>query len=220
MAKAAWAILMILVPRWAAAQEEIVATEVGAESAREAVGTGADGSEAIAAIVRGLYVEARLGGGLMLKSASLADSVINEHRLSPGASEDLGSGAFVHLTLGYDLNDFFAVQASGGVTLVAGTRGQEPVRDLSMAFVGMGARLAFKLAERLHVLASMGVVYLSADNAIESPKTGVAVLAGSGIEYYVHVRHFSVGIDVSVLAPLSPLRLFVGVGPTIKYTFF
>jgi len=33
------------------------------------------------------------------------------------------------------------------------------------------------------------------------------------------VRHFSVGLDASVLAPLAPLRLLVAVGPQLKYSF-
>jgi hypothetical protein len=40
-----------------------------------------------------------------------------------------------------------------------------------------------------------------------------------GIEYYAHVRHISFGLDLSVQAPLSPVRVFVGLEPYIRYSF-
>ena len=43
--------------------------------------------------------------------------------------------------------------------------------------------------------------------------------AGLGFEYFVHVRHFSVGADVTAFATTVPHRVFVGLVPRMKYTF-
>ena len=135
-------------------------------------------------------------------------------------NEPLGPGTTVQLALGYDLNDILAVEASGGAILVSSTSAKEPVRDLGLAFGGLSVRGAYGLSDRLHFTGSAGAAYVQADNQVEKATTGVAITAGLGVEYYVHVRHFSVGIDLSAFIPTSPMRVFIGVSPHIKYTFF
>ena len=66
---------------------------------------------------------------------------------------------------------------------------------------------------------SGAATFVQADNGVDDAESGAGVLVGTGLEYYVHVRHFSVGIDLTALAPLSPTRVFVALTPRLKYTF-
>jgi hypothetical protein len=207
----------------ASAQEEINATPAGESQppAQSEVAAAAGEPETIEAIVRGLYVEARVGGGYMVATAKLADisDELPQQYPQAGSNEDLGGGTLVHLAAGFDIADMIAVQAVGGATLVGGGGAGGLVRDLSMVFGGAGLRLAFQLDPRLHLLAEANVAYVNASNSVESDKSGVAAVGGVGLEYYVHVRHFSIGVDLTVFAPFSPFRMFVGLAPTVKYTF-
>ncbi len=201
----------------AAAQASGSAVSAPAEEAAAAAPEAVD--PGMLAVVRGFYMEGRVGGGYMLKNAELADLAAYPNAKEHDKTEALGAGALVHLAIGYDITDAFAIQLLGGTTQVSTTR-SDYVRDVSFAFAGLGARGAIDLSDRLDLLLSGGVAYVSADNQVETAKTGIAVLGGVGVEYYVHVRHFSVGVELQVFAPLSPTRVFVSVAPQIKYTFF
>jgi hypothetical protein len=202
-----------LVPARARAQDAAPPPVPEAESAPAAA---APAVQTIEAIVRGLYLEGRIGGGYMLVSADVSAA---QQQLYGVRSEDLGPGAMVQLAVGYDLTQMIAVQAVAGASLISGTRRREPVRDLSLAFGGAGVRLAFDLTERIDLLAAVAVAFVNAANSVEDSKNGVGVLGEVGLEYYVHIRHFSVGIDLSLLAPVGPVRMFLAVSPTLKYTF-
>ena len=170
--------------------------------------------EALRAVVRGLFVEGRIGGGYML----LNDETPNLLQGGAPTSEELGPGVMMALVLGYDITDAVALQLLAGNILASGDRRDRP-RDLGMLYGGAAARLAFALAERVGFLASLGAGFVRASNGIEDPQSGVAILAGVGLEYYVHVRHFSVGLELSALVPTQPWRAFLGLTPMIKYTF-
>lgn len=174
-------------------------------------------AEPLQSVARGLFFEGRVGGGYMV-----ADAKIESDPIFPGVvgkSEGFGPGASVSFALGYDVTPRLALQALGGALLVSGTRTKQHVRDLGVLYGGVGGRLAFDLTDRLDLLTSLGGAFAKSDNAVEEASTGPAVLGGVGLEYYVHVRHFSVGLELTVFAPLSPTRVFVGVSPLIKYTF-
>ncbi len=177
--------------------------------------------EPIASVVRGFYIEAKATGGYTLADQNLEAPVVGPGTPYPtlaGASERLGGVAGLQLNIGYDLTEHVALQAVVGNMFASGRRA-DYVRDLSIAYGGLQARLAFDLTDRLDLLASVGVAYASQDNQVEASEKGAAVLGGIGFEYYVHVRHFSVGLELSALAPLSPSRVFLGLSPMIKYTF-
>jgi hypothetical protein len=198
-----------------AQEEEIDATPAEAPPAGEAPEAAPARPETIKAIVRGLYVGASVGGGYMVLNDDVEPTTAYPQA---SGSEGLGGGSTIRVAIGYDLTDVIALQALGGVILASGSR-DDLVRDLSILLGGAGVRLSFDIRHRLNMVASVGVGYASADNAVEEPETGVAAFGGFGIEYYVHVRHFSVGVDLSVFAPISPMRVFVAVTPQIKYTF-
>lgn len=196
-------VLSVASPLYAAEPE-------GAEAAStEAAAPG----QKLDSVVRGLYIETRVGGGIGLMSQEVPS---NDPAVK--ATEELGAGSFIGFALGYDLTDNLAFQLLGGAALVSGNN-LERVRDLGMFYGGAGLRLAVDLSERLDVVVSGGGAMARTDNGVEAAKTGPAVLATAGFEYYVHVRHFSVGLEVTALVPLSPMRAFVGLGPQIKYTF-
>ena len=183
----------------------------------------------VQAVVRGLYIEGTLGGGYMVNNAKNVidrkpDDKTGFERKNPiysqaPAADSLGTGSTVQMAVGYDLTDFLALQAVGGAFMVSSMSDREPVRDLGMVFGGVGARGGVGLSDRLRVNGSAALAYVSADNHVEAADAGVAVLVGAGLEYYVHVRHFSVGLELSAFVPFSPMRVFIGLAPSIKYTF-
>jgi len=160
------------------------------------------------AVVHGLYIETRFGGGAMLLGRKLEGPL--------EGAESLGGGVLMQLGAGYDVTSVVALQFIGGSTLVSG---KKRLRDLALYYGGVGARVSMALDERLNVVVLAGGAMARVDDAVEPAKTSPAVLATLGIEYYVHVRHFSIGLDASVLAPIGPMRLFLGLGPQLKYTF-
>ena len=200
--------------RSARAAEAAPAVET-AESAAATQG-GEAAAAPLATIVRGLYVEMGVGGGYAVVGATIPTNSTNP--LLAGESEGLGRGGLVSFAVGYDIAEMFAIEAHGGMTLVSSRR-QEWVRDVAIAAGFATARLSFAAGERLRVNMRAGGGYARADNGVDVPEAGPAAFGGLGLEYYVHVRHFSVGLDLSVLAPLSPTRVFVSLAPLLKYTF-
>ncbi len=174
------------------------------------------GPERLEAVVRGLFVQMQVSGGYMVASQKLGPDPTFPG--VEGKSEQLGPGAAMHMALGFDATDMFAIELIGGTALVSGGR-TDRVRDLGMSYGGAALRLAFDTGERLDFVVQAGGAMARADNGVEKPTTGPAVFGALGFEYYVHIRHFSVGLDVTVLAPLDPMRVFVGLGPQLKYTF-
>jgi opacity protein-like surface antigen len=176
--------------------------------------------EQISSIERGLYIEAKATGGYTVSDQKISQeaAVNSAFPGAAGTSEQLGGTAGLQLNVGYDLTNNIAVQAVLGELFASGRR-SDVVRDIAVGYGGLQGRVAIDLTERLDVLFSGGVAFASQSNQVEKAQTGAAVLGGVGIEYYVHVRHFSVGLELSALAPLSPTRVFVGLSPMIKYTF-
>lgn len=172
--------------------------------------------ERLEAIVRGFYVEGKLGGGFMLVNQPVVPDAFNPNATG---DEGYGVGGLVMMTAGYDIIDMVAVQVFGG-TLMSDTRRRDVVRDMSMYYAGAGARLAIDITDRLDYTAQVGAMFVSADDAVRpDPEQGFGVLVSTGLEYYVRVRHFSVGLDVTMILPVQPVRMFLAVTPSFKYTF-
>jgi opacity protein-like surface antigen len=206
---------LVLAPLAAQAQSSSgsASSAVGAREPRQV--------QPIASVVRGFYMEAKATGGYTIADQKLEAPLVGPGTTFPnaaGQSEKLGGTAGLQLNIGYDLTDNVAVQAVVGELFASGRR-PDVVRDLSVAYGGVQARIAFDLTDRLDLIASGGVAYASQSNQVEKAEKGAAVLGGVGLEYSVHVGHFSVGLELSALAQLSPSRVFVGLSPMIKYTF-
>lgn len=168
------------------------------------------------AVVRGIYVDTVLGGGYTVKDAKLSNPP--SYPQLNKKSEGLGAAGLVGVALGYDLNSMFAVQAVTGLALLAGTR-TDRVRDVGLVYFGGGPRLSLGLNERLFAAVSAALAFSRSDNSIEKPESGLAAIASFGLEYFVHIRHFSFGVHATALAPFKPARFVVFLTPNLKYTF-
>ena len=206
-------------PAEAGEAESVQAAPAAAPAVEESVEEPAEGDEPrLQAVVRGFYLEMKGGPGYMVLNPSLPPGVDPNN---PGVTGDeaLGVGGVIALAIGYDIADIFSLQLSGGAFMVDTTR-TDYVRDLGVIWGSLGARIALGLSERLHFLIQAGPMVLGADNAVESSELGFGITAATGLEYYVHVRHFSIGFDVQVYMPITPdVRLFLALGPSLKYTF-
>jgi len=230
----------------ASAKDEVVAAPANAGQAAKSKGGKDAGKEAavaapvsLEAAVRGLFVETRVGGGYMAVNDK---AVPDQYNRSVSGNEQLGAGMLVQFGIGYEINGTFGLQAMAGLTTAA-SRGGNKVRDLSLGYGGAAVRFAASIGERVDFTVALGGGFGRADSGVtqpavtvtvtdaasgatrdvtfaaERPQDGPLALANFGIEYFVHVRHFAVGIDLSVMAPVAPLRVFVGLAPHIKYTF-
>lgn len=171
---------------------------------------------ALDSIVRGFFVEARVGGGYALTSADIPEDPV--FPTLEGQSEELGAGSQIGFHIGYDVTEVIALEAVSGATFIGGRR-DDRVRDLSLFYGGAGVKLSFELERRLRLGLGAAALFVQSDNGVEDSETGAGVLGSAGLEYYVHVRHLSVGFDVTALAPFSPSRIFIGLTPRLKYTF-
>jgi hypothetical protein len=188
-------------------------------TAKEAQGRQVVAAQELRAIVHGFYIEGQVGGGYALVSAKVAPVPDPTYPgLRSGDTEALGAGAVLQVAIGYDLVSKLALELVGGASMITGGR-TDKVRDLALAYAGAAARLALPLSERTNVLVGLGGAYVQADDAVDPKTSGFGVLGRLGVEYYLHVRHFSAGASVQVLAPLSPQRLLVSLTPHLRYTF-
>lgn len=167
-------------------------------------------------IVHGFFMQMRVGGGYMVKGSTIPQD--NAFPTLQGASESFGSGPAVDFALGYEVADTVALQLIGGMTFSGGRR-TDRVRGLAITYGGAGIRLAIPMSERLNLVIAPNIAYASSSTAVEAAMDGLMVVLNGGFEYYVHVRHISVGADLSVQAPFDPLRIFVGILPYIRYAF-
>jgi hypothetical protein len=133
-------------------------------------------------------------------------------------TEKLGVGSGFSAQIGYDLTHWIGVRVNGGLLMVQGGRSDQ-IRDLVVAYGGAELLGMLAVSERLNFRFGIGGMYVFADNLIETPTKGVGVSGRGGIEYFTRLRHFSIGVDLEVLFPLQPVRLFVALVPTLKYTF-
>ncbi len=190
----------------------------------------------IRAIVRGLYVESHAGGGYA------TGRPVTDDRFNTGLRGTEGDGAsvMIGMNFGYDVSDTFSLQLMTSLSLVSSTR-RKKIRDLSIGFAGAAARMAFPLSDRLHMTVLAGAGFASVSNAVDpvakpaeglSPEEldtfyatsstasgGPAIIGGFGLEYFVHVRHFSVGVQLTTLVPVRPFRIAGHLAPFVKYTF-
>ena len=192
--------------------------DAGADaSAADVQPAAASNLEAMDTLIRGFYVEATVRGGYAVADSSL-DDIDDPSFEGLTGSEGLGAGAGVGVKVGYDVSESLAIELLAGSLLVSGSQ-EVRVRDVGLMYGGAGGRLSVPINPRFFATFNAGVAFVSADNAVDDAENGLAIIGGAGLEYFVHVRHFSAGLDVQVFAALSPTRVFASVGPTFKYTF-
>jgi hypothetical protein len=176
----------------------------------------AQAQAALEEVVHGGFIEMRAGGGYTVKSSSIPyDPTFPQLK---DASESFGAGTQIDFALGYEVTDDLALQLVGGMAMISGQR-QDWVRGLSLGYGGAGVRLSMPLRDRLNLVIAPSFVYCYQSLAVDAATKGAGVMASVGFEYFVHVRHFSLGADINGLVALTPMRAFVGFVPHIRYTF-
>ena len=135
-----------------------------------------------------------------------------------GQPDCVGNVGGVDVNVGYDLSTTVGLHLVAGMAAGAGCRGDR-VRGLNIAFGGIGARIRLPLSERLFIAIAPQVAIAQLDNRIETATTGALLGLSAGIEYFAHVRHVSVGVELGLLAPLAPFRTIIGLVPHVRYTF-
>lgn len=166
--------------------------------------------------LRGISMQAHVGGGYMV-----LDQKIPANTQFPqlgGRNELLGAGPAVAATLGVDLLEWLSLELTGGMTL-SGARRADYVHSLSQGYGAIGARFGLAFWDRWKLNLTPAIAYYHQDNEVDVASSGVGLMGQVGVEYYAHVRHFSVGADLAVQAPLTPTRVFIGVMPHVRYTF-
>jgi hypothetical protein len=202
----------------------LASPQLGHAASENAPPASASSSKAIAAplqaVVHGPYVEMRIGVGYGVVSADIGTTSPDFPTLSASASESLGWATLVDAAAGLEISDMFAVQLVGGMNAF-GSRRNDRVRAVGLAYIGAGPRINLPTSERFGFVVSPSLAYASAGDGVlgEGNKTSLAFLVSLGFEYFVHVRHVSVGLDLTGTLPFSPARLMIGLAPHIRYTF-
>jgi hypothetical protein len=166
--------------------------------------------------LRGVSMQAHVGGGYSVLDRKIASSTTFPQLT--GRNELLGAGPAVDVTLGVDLLQWLSLQISGGMTL-AGARRADYVHSLAQSYGAVGVRVSLPFRARWNVNLAPAIGYFRQDNEVDPPQSGVGILGQVGVEYFAHVRHFSLGADLAIQAPLAPTRVFIGVLPHVRYTF-
>ncbi len=177
-------------------------------------------------VERGFFVGVE-GGGFFL--------------FSPTASKNSGfaPGRITGLSMGGDLGPYLALSlfalgtnsntpagfVSTGPTQTSGGLSTGLSGDFSTLIVGAMAKLyLLQVPDDNGVKRLLGYVRGGAGSAFIGPKdfyssNDVVILGGAGIEYFTHLRHFSVGVDADFVMGLSHLGPGLMVSPNLRYTF-
>jgi hypothetical protein len=172
----------------------------------------AEPAPTIRAVERGLFFEGDVGVGYLFSSMK---------------GRDYGLTFLTGVYLGYDILPMLNV-AIGGTFLATSVNedrsGPMPQGDLFYAGPGIRADVAVLSDERNHLWLRAGAAYaFGLPSDIEGTPynaNGPMFQGGVGYEYFLTLRHFSLGVFAGVFVVTKP---DVGVGftvtPTVKYTF-
>lgn len=179
--------------------------------------------------MRGLSLQMHVGGGYWALNRKIPPNTT--YPTLSGKSEMVGAGPSIDGVLGLDVLPFMAVQIAGGMTL-GGARRTDYMHSLAASYGAVGLRFNIPLShlrrgaveknptnDRWFLNITPSFAYFTQNDEIDAPKSGAGVLLAAGLEYAAHVRHFSLGADLVVQAPLAPTRVFIGIMPHVRYTF-
>lgn len=169
-------------------------------------------------VEQGIYAGVEVGGLFLFSPKAKSGS-----GFSPGRS--------VGLSVGTDLGEFISI---GALLLSAQTdtpsdfvgSGKESMKgDFSSFLVGgvLKANLLKKAdsngSKRFFITARVGGGYALLSPKGFYPANDGVVLVGMGIEYYTHLRHFSIGFQTDFVRGFSYLGSGIMVNPLLRYTF-
>ena len=170
-------------------------------------------------IERGFFLSFDYGPNYYLPLSGNGFVTLNEDYLSPGTR--------MGMRLGFDILNNIAADVFVLANFNQGLINQDAINDgvltgdLAHFAPGVGVRFAFVTTDRVFAYARVGAGYALwfpaelAGGALGSVHTDASL----GIEYYTHLRHISVGVEVDFQALIAPMAFGFAVYPTFKYTF-
>jgi hypothetical protein len=191
-----------------------------AEAAREGEEIRGDTKVAIInEIERGFFLSIDYGPNYYIPLSGAGMVSLNEDYLSPGTR--------MGMRLGFDILNNIAADVFVLANFNQGLINQDAIQDgvltgdIAHFAPGLGLRFAFVTTDRVFAYARVGAGYALwfpsqlAGGAVGSIHTDASI----GIEYYTHLRHISVGVEVDFQALIAPMAFGFAVYPTFKYTF-
>lgn len=170
-------------------------------------------SQEIQAVERGFFIEADVGGNLMVTEID---------------GRTHGFGAHAGLYLGVDVLPILSILAGATAVLAPGSRDNALRGDLLYLTPMAQLQLAVLSTERdfLYGRAGIGFAFGLPDTvenngaSAEFGGNGLAFTGVVGYEHYTKLRHFSFGVTAGVFGATAPtFALGVSLVPTLKYTF-
>jgi hypothetical protein len=198
---------MILLPCAAGAQ-------TAAESRRSAE------PPRLSEVERGFYVRAEAGA-----------FVLSNPPTTSGRPSPFSAGEMVQAEFGYDFNEYLA--AGLFVTFTANPAGSQYVglsnglASGDFASLVPGAALRASLigfaddsgVRRTWIYLRAAAGYAKFYPTVLLPRNDILLLAGPGIEYFTHVRHFSIGFEVAGSYLARAKTYGFAITPTLRYAF-
>lgn len=170
-------------------------------------------------IERGLFLSLDYGPNYYIPLGGAGFVSLNEDYLSPGTR--------IGMRLGFDILNNIAADVFVLANFNQGVIDQKALQDgvlsgdIAHFAPGLGLRFAFVTTDRVFAFARVGAGYALwfpsqlAGGAVGSVHTDASL----GIEYYTHLRHISLGVEVNFQALIAPMAFGFAVYPTFKYTF-
>ena len=171
-------------------------------------------------IERGVYVRAEAGAFLLSNPPT-----------TPGRPSPFSAGQMVQAEIGYDFNEYLA--AGLFVTFTANPAGSEYIGysnglasgDFSALVPGAaikGSLIGFADENGvrrtwIYLRASAGYVKFYPTTLL--PRNDILLLGGPGIEYFTHIRHFSIGFEVAGSYLTRAKTYGLAITPTLRYAF-
>ncbi len=150
---------------------------------------------------------------------------------TPGNPSPFSFGQFTQIELGYDLNEYFAA----GLFLMAtanresssyiGKSGGTALGDFFALVPGATVRLSFvgfadeNDVKRTWLYLRGGAGYAKFYPTALLPDPDVLLFAGPGIEYFTHLRHFSIGLEVTGTYLAKGKTYGFAIAPNLRYAF-
>ena len=171
-------------------------------------------------VERGLYFRAEGGAFLLANPPTTA-----------GRPSPFSSGAMVQAEIGYDFNQHLA--AGVFVTFTANRAGSEYVGmsnglasgDFSALVPGAAVRASLfgfpddNGVRRTWIYLRAGAGYAKFYPTALLPRTDILLMGGPGIEYFTHIRHFSIGFEVAGSYLARAKTYGFAITPTLRYAF-
>jgi hypothetical protein len=189
---------------------------------------------------QGFYTQSDLGGFFTLGAALGANTGYSISRDAaqcprgapcvPVSTSNLQP--YIGLSLGYDISQYFGIQASFGTGFVENaalySQSEKNPRDYGFTMANLAAVGSFYVLERLAISVKLagGLAFVTPEPEPGEPTVGGNVGFGIGVRYATLLPDVFVGIDGNVLAGIiptsnaSPLIIpAISFAPVIKYVF-